>query len=160
MLSGRFFKAFVFAVCVWGSWWTGMAMSDWKALQAPDLEAPQTAAVLKFAGQAGVGTPALWAMYQSHRYYGRDNTRVESVYGSARIPSRGGSKFKMGMACVWKKWMGRLASAIRSVSSARQSRAPLKGKATTDQSRISWTTRSPWIDSSMLIARVKCQRGS
>ena len=87
--QGRFFKAFVFAICVWGSWWTGMAMSDWKALQAPDPNDPQTGTVLKFAGQAGVGTPALWAMYQSHRYYGKDNVRVESVNGSVSIPFSG-----------------------------------------------------------------------
>jgi hypothetical protein len=87
--QGRFFKAFVFAICVWGSWWTGMAMSDWKALQAPNLDAPQTATVLKFAGQAGVGTPALWAMYQSHRFYHEGNLRPESVNGSVSIPFSG-----------------------------------------------------------------------
>lgn len=87
--QGRFFKAFVFAVCIWGSWWTGMAMSDWKALQAPNLDDPQTPHVLKFAGQAGVGTPALWAIYQSHRYYDKGNTRPESVKGTISIPFSG-----------------------------------------------------------------------
>lgn len=87
--QGRYFKAAVFSVCVWGSWWTGMAMSDWKALQAPNLKEPKTPQVLKFAGQAGVGTPALWAMFQSHRFYHGGNRRPESVNGSATIPFKG-----------------------------------------------------------------------
>jgi len=77
----RFFKAFVFAFGIWGSWWTGMAMSDWKALQAPNQENMQTATVLKFAGQAGVGLPSLWAVYQSKRYYAKENTSPITIPG-------------------------------------------------------------------------------
>ncbi len=77
----RFFKAFVFAACVWGSWWTGMAMSDWKALQAPAKGHMQTAVVLKFAGQGGVGLPSVWALYQARRYYDKENTALDTIPG-------------------------------------------------------------------------------
>ena len=76
----RFFKAFVFATCVWGSWWTGMAMSDWKALQAPKIERNvRLPGLLKYGGQAGVGLPALWALYQSERYYGEGNKSPDTI---------------------------------------------------------------------------------
>lgn len=77
----RFFKAFAFAIGIWGSWWTGMAMSDWKALQAPEMGKTKIASALKFGGQAGVGTPALWAIYQSKRYYSRDNASPTTIPG-------------------------------------------------------------------------------
>ncbi len=78
----RFFKSFVFAIGVWGSWWTGMAMSDWKALQGPPIEKKaRIAVVLKFGGQAGVGLPALWALYQSERYYGEGNQSPDTISG-------------------------------------------------------------------------------
>jgi len=77
----RFFKAFVFAFGVWGSWWTGMAMSDWKALQAPARDHMATPTVLKFAGQAGVGLPSMWALYQADRYYSKDNTSPITIPG-------------------------------------------------------------------------------
>ncbi len=85
----RFFKAFIFAIGVWGSWWTGMAMSDWKALQAPNTENMQTASVLKFAGQAGVGLPSLWAVYQSNRFYAKENTSPITISSPEEYPFQG-----------------------------------------------------------------------
>ena len=78
----RFFKAFVFSLCIWGSWWTGMAMSDWKALQAPPLDkGASLPVILKFGGQAGVGLPALWALCQSERYYSDANKSPDTISG-------------------------------------------------------------------------------
>ena len=78
----RFFKAFVFASCIWGTWWTGMAMSDWKALQAPKIERNvRLSGLLKYGGQAGVGLPSLWALYQSKRYYGSENKKPDTISG-------------------------------------------------------------------------------
>lgn len=77
----RFFKAFVFAIGVWGSWFTGMAMSDWKALQAPAKGHMEMPAVLKFAGQSGVGFPSLWAVYQANRYYDKGNVTPDTIPG-------------------------------------------------------------------------------
>ena len=85
----RFFKAFVFAIGVWGSWWTGMAMSDWKALQAPAKGHMETAPVLKFAGQAGVGLPSVWAVYQAHRFYAKENTSPITITGPQEQPFTG-----------------------------------------------------------------------
>ena len=78
----RFFKAFVFATCIWGTWWTGMAMSDWKALQAPKIERKlRLPGLLKYAGQCGVGLPSLWALWQSERYYGDGNRSINTISG-------------------------------------------------------------------------------
>ncbi len=77
----RFFKAFVFAIGVWGSWFTGMAMSDWKALQAPAKDHAEMPTVLKFAGQAGVGLPSMWAMYQANRYHDKGNVTPDTIPG-------------------------------------------------------------------------------
>ncbi len=85
----RFFKAFVFATGIWGSWWTGMAMSDWKALQAPAIGDHRAAVMLKYGGQAGVGTPGLWALYQAHRYYSKDNISPDTISGPAEYPFTG-----------------------------------------------------------------------
>ncbi len=75
----RFFKAFLFAFCIWGSWWTGMAMSDWKALQAPARGHTEFPIVLKFAGQSGIGLPALWSLYQADRFYSPDNLGTKNL---------------------------------------------------------------------------------
>ena len=86
----RFFKAFVFAIGVWGSWFTGMAMSDWKALQAPQLDKKiRIPFLLKFGGQAGVGLPSMWALYQSERYYGEDNKSPDTISGPQEFPFQG-----------------------------------------------------------------------
>ncbi len=86
----RFFKAFVFAICIWGTWWTGMAMSDWKALQAPKIEKNvRLPAALKFGGQCGVGLPSLWAMWQSERYYSEGNKSPDTISGPRAFPFTG-----------------------------------------------------------------------
>lgn len=92
----RFFKAFVFAIGIWGSWWTGMAMSDWKALQAPAMGDHRAAVVLKFGGQAGVGTPGLWALYQAERYYDKSNAPSSTIPHPQEYPLTGQVEFRDG----------------------------------------------------------------
>lgn len=93
----RFFKAFLFAFCIWGSWWTGMAMSDWKALQAPAKGHTQFPVVLKYAGQCGVGLPSLWALYQADRFYSPDNIATNHfVDQPTRFPFSGFANLREG----------------------------------------------------------------
>ena len=81
LYQGRFFKSVVYAACIWGTYLTGNVMSGWRAVQAPRMgevrsKIPLT---LKFAAQAGVGLPGLYAMYQTSRASQPGNRDVSTL---------------------------------------------------------------------------------
>jgi hypothetical protein len=94
LYQGRMFKSVVYAVCIWGTYLTGNAMSHWRAVQAPKMSEVRTkiGLSLKFGAQLGVGLPGLYAMYQNVRVAkpGNQVTRLKSPLdasytGSVRV---------------------------------------------------------------------------
>lgn len=82
LYQGRLFKSAIYFVCIFGMFLSGMALSDWKAVQAPPPAHKRQGsnfALVKYAAQLGVGLPAMYAMVQSRRYYSEDNLPVHSI---------------------------------------------------------------------------------
>ncbi len=92
----RFLKAGIYSVCILGLFLYGMKLSYGKIVQCPPPGVPKTR-MFSYAAQAGVGLPALYAVYQSHRFHKPENREVTVLEepltarfaGEARI--RGGS---------------------------------------------------------------------
>lgn len=90
LYQGRMFKAAVFGICITVLFFTGMAMADWKAVQAPS--APQNwrkLGALKFAAQAGVGLPSLAAYVQYRRYIQPENAPLDELSAPITAPFTG-----------------------------------------------------------------------
>ncbi len=68
LYQGRMFKAGVYAICILGLFFSGMAMADWKAVQPPPKQGKRFGAMLKYAAQLGVGTPSMVCLVQQGRY--------------------------------------------------------------------------------------------
>ncbi len=91
LYQGRIFKSVVYAVCIWGTYLTGNVMSGWRAVQAPRLGEVRSKIPLslKFAAQAGVGLPGLYAMYQTSRASQPGNREVSSLSAPLDAPCEG-----------------------------------------------------------------------
>lgn len=63
--QGRFFKASLYAVCILGTFFAGMALGDWQPVY---FRWDQEHARYSYFSQAMVGAPALPALVQSSRY--------------------------------------------------------------------------------------------
>ena len=63
----RLFKAAVYSTCIIGLYAWGMSLSYGKIIQAPTEGQPRSK-TFSFAAQAGVGLPAVYALYQAKRY--------------------------------------------------------------------------------------------
>lgn len=73
----RFFKACLYAVCIFGTFLAGMAMGDWQTVYyRKDSEHSK---VMSYCTQAMVGLPALPALLQSKRYKDNSATANPSV---------------------------------------------------------------------------------
>lgn len=65
----RLFKAAVYSFCILGLYAWGMSLSYGKIIQAPtDRPGTPRSKTFSFAAQAGVGLPALYAVYQAKRF--------------------------------------------------------------------------------------------
>lgn len=102
LYQGRLFKAGVYAGCILGLFFSGMALAGWKAVQAPPLTHRNIRSsrleTLKFLAQAPVGLPTWYAVVQSHRYYSDENQATivldepisASFKGAAELTTEGG----------------------------------------------------------------------
>jgi len=70
LYQGRVFKAIVYFCCIYGAFFYGMYLAEWKAVY--NSQSPQNRTLGYFA-QVGVGIPALYALVQSSRYNSRHN---------------------------------------------------------------------------------------
>lgn len=96
LYQGRLLKAGIYAVCILGLFFTGMAMAEWKAVQAPP-KGPRGrgfAQPLKYAAQVGVGLPAMYALVQRERYYSPTNHLVTSLDRPFSAPFTGFAQFR------------------------------------------------------------------
>ncbi|MEW4527329.1 DUF6677 family protein [Maioricimonas sp. JC845] len=91
LYQGRYFKAGLYAVCIWGLFLYGMSLADWKIVNAPPLHgnASRRGVMLKYAAQFGVGAPALVALMQSERYYKESNRPVRQLDAPLDAPFTG-----------------------------------------------------------------------
>lgn len=95
LYQGRFLKAGIYAVCILGLFFTGMAMAEWKAVQAPPKGRGRgQVQMLKFAAQAGVGLPALYGLVQRERYYRPDNQLVTNMDEPFSAPFSGFAQYR------------------------------------------------------------------
>lgn len=69
----RFFKAAIYAVCIWGTFLFGMSMAEWKAVYYSQTPGKRN---FGYLAQAGVGLPGILAYVQSNRYYKPQNDDV------------------------------------------------------------------------------------
>ncbi len=77
LYQGRMFKAAVYAICILGLFFSGMAMADWKAVQPPAKGSGKKIEMLKYAAQLGVGLPSMYGLVQRERY-GPEGSRPTS----------------------------------------------------------------------------------
>lgn len=92
LYQGRLFKAAVYFVCILGLFFTGMAMAGWQAVQPPPqgaIRERQGTALLKYAAQAAVGTPALIGLIQRERYFDKSNVKVTELAKAFSAPFEG-----------------------------------------------------------------------
>lgn len=69
----RFFKAAIYAVCIWGTFLFGMSMAEWKAVYYSQTPGKRN---FGYLAQAGFGLPGILAYVQSNRYYKPQNDDV------------------------------------------------------------------------------------
>jgi hypothetical protein len=74
----RLFKAAVYSTCILGLYAWGMSLSYGKIIQAPTEGQPRSK-TFSFAAQAGVGLPAVYALYQAKRFNDGAAERVTSM---------------------------------------------------------------------------------
>ncbi len=74
----RFFKATIYSVCILGLFLYGMKLSYGKIVQCPPPGVPKTR-MFSYLAQAGVGLPALYAVYQSHRFNKPENNAINGL---------------------------------------------------------------------------------
>jgi len=85
----RFVKSAIYAVCILGLYCSGMAMAGWKAVQAPDFGRGFNTSTLKYAAQAGVGLPSMYAVVQRQRYDHPENGTVDIIDSAMELPFTG-----------------------------------------------------------------------
>jgi hypothetical protein len=112
LYQGRVFKATIYAVCILGLFFSGMALAGWRAVQAPpfthrDIDYSRLE-TLKFLAQAPVGLPVLAAVIQSHRYYSADNQEVTELQAPLSGTFTGEVKLQLESGLVSEELTGSL----------------------------------------------------
>lgn len=80
LYQGRMFKAVVYFFCIIGIFIWGMTIGEWQVLFVNvDHQNGNPQKDIGFYTQVFVGVPGLYAIYQSQRYYGKDNIRKTSL---------------------------------------------------------------------------------
>ncbi len=70
--QGRYFKAVLYAVCIWGTFLYGLQLAQWRGMYY-QFEAGNTR--YGFIAQAGIGTPAILSYVQARRYQASNSKR-------------------------------------------------------------------------------------
>ncbi len=92
LFQGRIFKGLVYGICITGMFIAGSRMAEWKAIQAPPFDyrmRNRTLLALKFAAQAGMGTPAIAALIQTRRYRNQRDTPPRELSSPLTAPFLG-----------------------------------------------------------------------
>ncbi len=95
--QGRLFKACIYAVCILGLFFTGMAVAGWKAVQAPpkpENGRRNVVKILKYSAQSAVGLPALYALVQRSRFYAVENVPIDQIDEPFSAPFEGVAEYR------------------------------------------------------------------
>ena len=79
LYQGRLFKAGIYSFCILGLFFSGMAMADWQAVKPPPRVKRGLLDKAKYAGQLGVGLPAMYGIIQRERYASPANRPPETI---------------------------------------------------------------------------------
>ena len=80
LYQGRYFKAIINFVCIMGIFIWGLTLGEWQVLFVNvDQENALPQKDIGFYTQVFIGVPGLYAIYQSKRYYSKDNSRQTTL---------------------------------------------------------------------------------